>query len=303
MKYRKWDDFKVGCGSIQDVMSRPKNHTNLTVNERNKLDKLLSKENKSAEDLDKIGELNKKIERYINPPLSEACKKYLLSRYAPIKYDTARLSVFQKRPCVQKGIDLEQNGIDLVSSVTKVKYKRPKDYSENEYLVGLCDAISTDGSTILEIKTSWSAASFMEARRLDKLAPNHFAQMQGYLNLYNISKGIICFTLVNTPPHLIEQEINSLERKYMMGEIQSDKYETELQKLENLFDFRNIPKSKRIVTYEVERSDEYMDALIKKVNMCREFLNEFEKKFMRNKKILTSFKDYLSVGTEEEDNT
>lgn len=302
MKYRKWDDFKVGCASIQDVMSRPKYHNNLNSKERTTLDKLLSKENKLAEDLVKIGELNKKIEKYINPPLSETCKKYLLSRYAPIKYDTGRLSVFQKRPCVQKGIDLEQSGIDLVSSVTKVKYNRPKDYSENEYLIGMCDAISSDGSTILEIKTSWSAASFMEGRRLDKLSPTHFSQMQGYLNLYGIKKGLVCFTLVNTPPHLIEQEINSLERRYMMGEIQSDKYESELLKLENLFDFRNIPKSKRIITFEVERSDEYIDVLIKKVKMCREFLNEFEKAFMRNKKILTSFKDYLAIGAEE-DNT
>ena len=302
MKYRNWDDFKVGCASIQDVMSRPKNHNNLKATEREKLETLLSKEEKTEKDLAVLSELNKKIERYINPPLSETCKKYLLSRYAPIKYDTARLSVFQKRPCVQKGIDLEQSGVDLVSSVTKVKYKRPKEYSENDYLVGMCDAISSDGKTILEIKTSWSAASFIEARRLDKLSPTHFSQMQGYLNLYGIDKGLVCFTLVNTPPHLIEQEITNLERKYMMGEIQSDKYETELLKLENLFDFRNIPKSKRIITFEVERSDEYIDALIKKIKMCREFLNDFEKKFMRNKKILTSFKDYLKVGAEE-DNT
>ena len=302
MKYKNWDDFKVGCASIQSIMSRPKNCNNLTAKEREKLNKLLAKEDKSQEDFASIGDLNKKIENYVNPPLSETCKKYLLSRYAPLKYNTVGISVFQKRPCIQKGIDLEKSGIELVSKVTKVKYTRPNDYSQNEYLVGLCDAISSDGNTILEIKTSWSAASFMEARRLDKLSPTHFSQMQGYLNLYGVDKGLVCFTLINTPPHLIEQEIENLERKYMMGEIQPERYEEELIKLENLFDFRNIPKSKRIITFEVERSDEYMESLINKIKMCREFLNEFEKKFMRNKNILTSFKDYLKIGTEE-DNT
>lgn len=78
MKYRNWDDFKVGCASIQDVMSRPKNHNNLKATEREKLETLLSKEEKTEKDLAVLSELNKKIERYINPPLSETCKKYLL---------------------------------------------------------------------------------------------------------------------------------------------------------------------------------------------------------------------------------
>lgn len=281
-------------------MSRPKNANDLTKKDRSILQKIQSKDDLDEKDIAKLNELDEKHLRFLNPPLSETCKTYLIGRYGYIKYNTRTARTVPERPCITKGVALEEQGIELVSFMDKKRYERPTGFVENDNIIGVCDAICLDEGRILEIKTSWNAANFMETRRTNKLSHTHWAQMQGYLDLYQMDSGIVCFVLANTPPHLIEQEKATLFRKYMFGEIDREKYETEIDKFDSLFNFEKIPLNKRIIRFEVKRSAEYMAKVNCRVGLCREYLTEFDRTFTKNKNIVTSAEDYMNVSTEED---
>lgn len=282
-------------------MSRPKNSNDLTKRDRSALQKIQSKEELIEADILKLKELDAKRERFLNPPLSETCKKYLVGMFGYMKYNAKIAKTAQsQKPCVSKGVELEEQGIELVSFIDKKQYERPTGYVENDYFIGVCDAICLEEGHILDVKTSWNASNFMAVRISNKLSHSHWGQMQGYLNLYNLDRGTVCFVLANTPPHLIEQEKASLFKKYMFGEIDREKYEVDTAKFDSLFNFEKIPINKRIIRFEVNKSPEYVQKVIQRVELCREYISEFDKSFMKNKNIVTSAEDYMNVPSEED---
>ncbi len=138
------------------------------------------------------------------------------------------------------------------------------------------------------------------AHQLQLLSNHHWGQMQGYLNLYDMEYGTVCYVLANTPPHLVEQEWASLFNKFLLGEIDREKYELQSRKLEGIFNFEKIAASKRIIRFDVKRSDEYLLKVFQRVDLCREYLTEFDQTFVQNKNILTLAEDYLNAPSEED---
>lgn len=301
MRHKKWDTFKVPCAAINTILSPPRGCTDLNKKEVAQLKKIQAKDELLPDDIEKLKVFDEKREKFINPPLSEGAKKYLIGSYGYMKYNTksARTSISNK-PCVAKGVALEEQGIELVSMVDKKNYQRPTGYIENDYIIGVCDAICLDDKHILEIKTSWNAANFMGVRRTNKLSNAHWAQMQGYLNLYNLDHGTVCFVLANTPPHLVELERASLFNKYLLGEVDREKYEIQTAKLDGIFNFEKIPAKKRIIRFDVKKSEEYIAKVIHRVGLCRDYLTQFDQIFTKNKNIITLAEDYLNASTEED---
>lgn len=301
MRYKKWDKFKVPCDSISRVMSRPKNATDLTKAEKISLVKIQEKDELNEKDILKLKAFDEKRQIFLDPSLSESCKTFLIGNYGYLKYNAkAAKASFKQRPWVTKGVALEEQGIQMVCEVDKKNYERPTGYVENENFIGVCDAICLDEKHILDIKTSWNAANFMEVRRTNKLSHHHWAQMQGYLNLYDMEAGTVCYVLANTPPHLIQQEQSNLFNKYMMGEVDREKYELQNRKLDVIFNYEKIPANKRIIRFDVHKSQEYITNVIKRIGYCRDYLSEFDKAFTQNKNIVTSAEDYLNVPSEED---
>lgn len=302
MKYKNWDDFKVHVTGISKIMSRPKGFNDLTQRDRRDQQKIIEKEEKLPEDLEKLKFFEQKRANFLNPPLSQTAKGHLIERYSIEKYNLRRASAGgRQKPPVTKGIALENEGIELISFVDKIKYTQPESPATNDYLIGECDILCHDNRRIVEVKTSWNAASFMENRRTDKLSFYHWCQIQGYLELYDLDLGQICFVLVNTPAHLVDQEKINLFRRFTFGEISRDKYDEEIVKFDSLFDYNKIPISKRIIRFDVPRYKEFIPKVYTKIGMCREFLNEFERKFLKNKNIVTLPEDYIDIGESTEE--
>lgn len=99
--------------------------------------------------------------------------------------------------------------------------------------------------------------------------------------------------LVNTPPHLIEQEWANLFKRYSYGEITREKYDEGCYKLEGFFDYNKIPEKKRIIRIDVEYSPSYIDKAKAKVDMARIWLNDFERRFMSTRNIETFADGYM----------
>lgn len=281
-------------------MARPKGCNDLTNRDLKYLNAALEKEEKTAEDLQKIDFYKQKRAKFINPPLSEAAKWYLTERYSTEKYNIRRASTGNlQRPVIQKGVGLEKEGIELVSSIDGINYQKPKEKISNDYLVGYCDILCYDNKRLVDVKTSWNSSNFMANRRSKKLTFQQWCQIQGYLELYDIDFGQVCHVLVNTPEHLVEQEKAILFKRYTHDEITRDEYEEKLETYDCIFDFNKIPAQRRIIRFDVPRHRDFMPMVYNKVVMSRRWLNEFEREFMANKNILTSPEDYINAPTEE----
>ena len=304
MKYKNWDNFKVHVTGIGRIMSRPKGCNDLTQKDKRKQITIISKEEKSSEDLEQLEFFKQKRERFLHPPLSELAKGYLIERYSAEKYNIRRASAGgRQKPTITKGVALENEGIDIISFVDKIKYQQPSCPTENEYMIGECDILCYDNKKIVEVKTSWNAANFMLNLRKNKLTFHQWSQIQGYLELYNLEFGQVCHVLVNTPPHLIDQEKINLFRRYTFGEISRDRYDQEIEKYDSLFDYSKIPIKKRIIRFDVQRCPEFIEGVDVKVVKCREWLNGFERTFLSNKNILTLPEDYIHAATTGDENS
>lgn len=300
MKYKNWDDFKVHCSAISKIMARPRGCNDLTKRDLKYLNDLVEKEEKAEDDFQKIEFYKQKRAKFLNPPLSEAAKWYLTERYSAEKYNIRRASTGGlQRPSIQKGVGLEKEGVELVSAIDGINYQRPKGKVTNEYMIGLCDILCYENKKLVDIKTSWNSSGFMGNRRAKKLTFQQWCQIQGYLELYNIDFGQVCHVLVNTPPHLVEQEKAIIFKKYTHDEITRDEYEEKLESYDCIFDFTKIPAQRRVIRLDVPRYKEFMPMVYAKVEMSRVWLNEFERDFMANKNILTLPEDYINATTED----
>jgi len=284
-------------------MPRPSKFKKLTVAETKRYDKYLNDGCETSEEAD-YAELTSKHNDFINPPeLSEGAKTHLIERYSRDRYDTKKAIISStQRPQQAKGTFLEEEAADLLSKVDGVKYQKSTGTESNDYLMGYCDLLSPKRDRIVEIKTAWSTDSFFPHHN-GKLSPSIWYQVQGYLELYNIDYAQVCYVLLNTPPHLIEQDRATTFKRYVYGEITREKYEYLMGKIDIQYDYNRIPMKRRIIRYEIERYKPVMDAVFRKVELSRLFLAEFDKVHSLNKNTIVLPEQYLNVGNSEEDNT
>lgn len=290
-------------------MAQPKVFLNLSKSQRQKLELLLLKQELTEKETDTLELLQKKRSLFLNPPiLSAGAENYLVEIYSREKYGIRRASAGGLAKSTQiKGFALEKEGLDLLSKIDNIQYQKEVEVISNDYFLGVCDILCRNKNKAIEIKTSWNAANFMKIRKASYKLPNEiYGQIQGYLHLYNLQQGQVCYVLVNTPPHLIEQEWANLFKKYSYGEITREKYDEGCYKLEGFYDYNKIPEKKRIVRIDVDYSPSYIAKAKSKVDLARVWLNDFEKLFMSNKNIHTNAETYL-IGqendTDEEDST
>jgi len=124
-------------------------------------------------------------------------------------------------------------------------------------------------------------------------------QMQAYLELYNLEFGEVCWVLLNTPPFLLERERTKFTEKYMTGEIDAEKFEENMERLDLNYDYSIIPNKRKIITFTVTRERGFMEKVYQKVKKCREYMAEFDKIHSDNKKIITLSEKYAANFQED----
>jgi len=278
-------------------MAQPKGYLNLSKSQAEKYAFLSNKAQLSKQEADKLAFLINKRNLYLNPPvLSVGAENHLIEMYSRERYTIRRASSGgQGKPSQIKGFLLEKEGLQLLSKLDGIEYIKQVGAISDDYFIGVCDTICPSDNSIVEIKTSWNAANFMKNRKSNfKLSNEIWGEVQGYLHLYNIPKGQVCYVLVNTPSHLIEQEWANLFKRYAYGEIPREKYDELCYKLEGFFDYNKIPEKKRVIRFDIDYSPAYIAKAKTKIDMARVWLNDYEKDFMSNKNIKTNPDLYLS---------
>ncbi len=152
-----------------------------------------------------------------NAGLSESAKKVVEDEIRAL-YFGVRERVSTKP--MQKGIDCEQQSIDLLNSVEfrlSKPYTKNTERRSNEWITGECDIYDHDTKLIRDIKTSWSLATFpLFATNAD----DYEWQMRGYMMLWDCEAASVDYCLVDTPEHLIGYEQREL---HIVSHIEPDK--------------------------------------------------------------------------------
>jgi len=110
---------------------------------------------------------------------------------------------------MDKGIRMEDTSIELLNAVRLTSYAKNTERRQNDWITGEADIV--DNHKIIDIKTSWSLATFpvLADQGDDK---GYEWQLRAYMMLWDKSKAEIAYCLVTTPDDLIGYESKALHQ-------------------------------------------------------------------------------------------
>jgi hypothetical protein len=205
--------------------------------------------------------------------LSDSCKNYLRSLYLSQRYGN-RYSFLGGVGIQQmvRGIKQEDWAVKMLSEFRNKEYFRDKKRLRDTHLIGSVDVLDSKSiltaSRIVEIKTKETIGEFNKRIGVP-LEDSHFLQMQGYINLANKEIGEVVYCLV--PPS--EDKIQ--EQKELFYELKNNNKKWE--SVESNIRFLDIPLNEKIISYKVERDKNVIDEIYQRVEVCRNWIVDFEK--------------------------
>lgn len=219
--------------------------------------------------------------------LSESAKTHLMDVYVSRKYGR-RTDVFSKY--LEKGLAVEEESITLYSRVKKEFFKKNDQHLTNEYIMGSLDLYKgksiLEATRVVDIKSSWDIFTFF--RNITKpINKDYYWQLQGYMALTGAKESTLAYCLVNTPELMILDEERKLMYRMNAGTYENPEYIEACSELRKLAEYDDIPMSERVIEFTVERNDEDIERMYKKVQKCRSFLNELEQQISKPSKIDT----------------
>lgn len=110
---------------------------------------------------------------------------------------------------MDKGIQVEDQSIELLNSVLFTSYQKNTERKENDWITGECDIFT--GNSIIDIKSSWSLTTFpvLAEQGEDK---DYEWQLRAYMMLWDVDHASIAYCLVSTPEDLIKYEDATLHQ-------------------------------------------------------------------------------------------
>jgi hypothetical protein len=202
--------------------------------------------------------------------LSKTAQKHLIEVYIAEKYGRKR-DIQTKQ--MKKGVEAEQDSIDLLSMYLKLPFSKNEERFKNNFITGLPDIIN--GDTIIDIKSSYDLWTFL-GNIPDKLDNLYYWQMQSYMWLTGTKNATIAYCLVNTPESIIQQEKYYLLKKMDVISEESPEFIKEAMKIEFNMTFDDISINERILTFNVNRSEDDILRIENKILKARTFLQELE---------------------------
>lgn len=229
--------------------------------------------------LAKIDALNEKLAE-LEPtkndePLPQTAKSYLKKYYAYLKYGKWSAALDKGNKYTNKGKLAEEDSITLLSRLDKIFLQKNEERLENEFLTGIPDILVRDNELrviyIYDAKTSWDVETFFD--NLDKdLNPLYWWQLQGYMALTGCKISEVSYCLVNTPEVLLEGEKFNLLRRFDVVSEEDVSFKKAYSELLNNMTFDDMPIQERRLKFTVERDEEAIQKIYKRVQMCREYL-------------------------------
>lgn len=132
--------------------------------------------------------------------LSQTAKSYIIEK---AKQDFYGYKNELTNKYVLKGIEQEQDSIDLLNLVRVENWVKNDKRVENEWISGCCDIITE--FSIIDIKSSWSLDTFPATSYELKDLSIYEWQGRAYMWLYDMPTFELCYVMVSTHPELLSQ--------------------------------------------------------------------------------------------------
>lgn len=212
------------------------------------------------------------------PKLSDTCKNKLHEIYT--METTGRKKIIQSK-YLEKGLMVEEDAITIYSLYSGQFHKKNEVVGLNEWATGTMDFEWDD--MVLDTKSSWDIWTF-DKSRLSPINPLYLWQLLTYIWLYNKKKARLVYCLINTPEHLVRAEETKLmyqlfgnEQNYKMApEYMIEAFEEAKAELRKNHNFDDLPLSRKVKTFDVERDEEKIELMKKRIEECRWYLNNIE---------------------------
>ncbi len=226
-----------------------------------------------------------------NGELSESTKTHLVDVFVSAKY--GRNTDIQSR-ATNKGLMVEEDSITSYSRQSKRFLKKNEIKFSNKYICGTPDLFaSEDMSTlhfeeisgvwqykglqeleVIDVKSSWDIYTFFRSAN-STLNKRYYWQLQSYMALTGAKKATLAYCLINTPDALINDEKRKLMWKMNVISDTNPEYMVAGEELDRLMTYDDIPLSEKVFTINIERNDEDILRLYKKIEKCREYMNKY----------------------------
>lgn len=304
--------FKVRCSAIGDIMTNPQGWTPMdkylkaveTLEKtKDEYEKIVNKDTKTAQNkrdkilklMDDVSELEKNKDKIV---LSKWCISHL-EDWIKENYFGRKKQLDTKQ--IKKGIECENEAIFVLNKALWVNYTKARynewEKMENERCTWHEDIDDVENKKTIDIKVSYSFDSFPIVK--DELEDNYYWQGQWYMRLKweDYKRHEVIKVLVNTPAwhlkSLLYNCYNNISKQYEeTPEYIDEEYEKAAKQIFLWHVFDNqltidsnwamlrlkeneiIPYQKRIHTFEISRDDEAIEAIKKRVEECRIWLEQ-----------------------------
>jgi hypothetical protein len=209
--------------------------------------------------------------------LSEGAKTHLVDVFVSNRYGRHK-DLHNKY--LSKGNEVEEDSITLYSRVHFNYFKKNDESLSNDFIKGTPDLYLGESvknaELVIDIKSSWDIDTFF--RVLTKGVNDlYWWQLQGYMQLTGAKSAKLAYCLVDTPEHLIYQELKMMCFS-RLGFFDMDKKECQDMEeyLTKNMTFSDIKKEERVIEFDIERDDAEVAKLYKRIEKAREFLIELE---------------------------
>ena len=207
-------------------------------------------------------------------------QSYLLFLYALKKYGKAAKLITDSlgEPSASNGILKENYAIKLLNDHYGIKIYRSKAKIKNEYLNGIPDAFDDEDWKLSlmghEIKTTSNRIKFLTKKRYP-LNIHNFLQLQGYMALTDKKRACIHHCLVDYSEIIISDQRQRLFDYFCPDGYETARFLEAWAELEGKLRFSDMKPENRIFSCFVDRDDRIVEKIYKKVQVCRDWLNDY----------------------------
>lgn len=271
-------ELKFRAHSVNALMAGQRG---LTKNQAERLEYLESREGwfERGED----DPTTEKKARKLTPKMYEEIEELKAKRDAPFELTKGaksyvekmwrRINYGYKEPVVTdillKGQLCEEDTIEIVEGIYKLDEFRMKNEEnfEDEFFTGTPDLVFDNVDLVEDVKAPWSLKTFIEKEELE---PVYYCQVQVYMHLTGKKNAAVHYCLVDTPEELVGREKQRFFWKFGGDEDNAEFVEI-CDQIDRNHIVSSIPAKDRIKTFCVEYDPKFMEELISRVKLAREY--------------------------------
>lgn len=262
-------EFKIRCHAISKIMS---GEVGLTDLQQARIYELSERAKGNGKPLtpNMITELAKLENKRDTPELPQGAKTY-----CKIWLKQALFNRKQewKAIVVDKGLCCEEDGIKFIAKMFSYSdFYKNDEFFDNDFMEGSPDILHNE--MVRDTKLSWDLFTFP---MFDDELPNddYWWQLQGYMILTGMKKASLDYVLIDTPMPLVLLDLKKLY--YQSGGVAEDWTPERYEYHYPNYRFDDIPKEKRLKSFEFNYENGIDEKIKERVLMCRKYIQTLSK--------------------------